>query len=1119
MATFTPVDLSGDTQTAVRRELAKGVAGGKRPTQQGPPDAPQSKEEIAADVALAEADQAQSERDLPLSYRLPGETIITAPANAPKGFTPLDLGESKPPQGFTPMDLTGGKPVRSGGIPTTEKKPFHPGQIFDWVVNPIDPELKTDLFGQAPKETVDGTQPFHPGQMIGHVGDAIRGGAYDLASMLVDTALTPLTYLTAPIIGTPVPKVPITPATKVLTQIDLDTQIAERALATGYPDEVENALIPTVRRPTGKMVFGPTFDTGIHPMTGGGTSRRNALGDKIRLPSQMETGEYPTVLPGQLPLEMQIEQGVLGPHGTPRTTFADYARTQVGHKIGEIPEGAQGELLGGLFREGQAGVPGVTGPHVLQQGEQLEMGLVPLREQRLIIPAHARMNKIVADEIVEEINGVFTAEEVAKHKPGWRQLGFVTEADRGPAFGKTVHEPPPVVLPTPEEQSLLKLGPQFPKQGARVIPAVTDVMRKYGSLGNQMADLTDWVYGTRARDTTRDVTALDAALTKAVGARGFWNRQYTNATTPWGDNPFIKSLRKHWNLAEADIELIFNHLDSGGVEPVPPRLQPVADALFELGTKPASIDPGVQTLMVKDPLTGREYPVGAPSKFMPHRPATRAAADAISDAHWGALYQREGGEQLGVSQAQFKERVLAVLNRDPVVVVAESMRGLETSRSLDLGALGGSRYQWAKKLGLETDPYRLVVNFNSAARLRGNMAQIEKPMQQLLDAVPAEDTAAKEWLTLAHKRIMVRNNDFDMHTDLSATLRGVSHVTDVLLLPLGGLANLSQVIYPVARAGIRNTLRGFGSMLTPADRLIVNQSGSLFPSLLNEVTRPTGPMATLSSAAFSGYQLRAADGFTRFFAGHVGNAAIRAWEKGFLRTPGSLRLQGLLKEVGGDLEVILQTKKIPDDMRLLMIQKFANMTAGVTDARGVGLFLTNENPIYKLVNKYRSFGMANAAEIQRMVLNAPDLRTGVTRGLTLLAGAYAVGGGINELRKALRDSLMGHEAPKDKKGTADLLERLALGLGAAHGMLLVQLAKDPEHAIISAVTGPAIGLIGRVTADLWATGKEGVGWRSVDTLSAVGPTGPVLGPLVDAEKKKEARRLSEYKADRAGMIE
>ena len=1048
-------------------------------------------------IAIGRANAAQNAQDSPESY---------------------DLGESQGNTRIEEYDLTGGKPERSRGKSLRETyQGYRPS--WDSPEPPTDPlavpgylatetaktglgmlgELTAPVF--TARDYLYGVLAGHPGTPTSpeDIADSVRSlqGTGPKTDQWGDwktdvlpgvargvTELVP--FLGVGGRGRRIPAVlpeetPLAP--RVMSPAELDMQIAERAVATGYP-EPESSLIPSMRRATGETVFAPTLEAGVHGPTQGRTSRRDALGNKVRTPTGVSPGEF-------------------GPE-------------------------EQLTLLGGPTREGLEPTP--KGAYLYAPEEQTQIGLVPLRPQRLFTPEHeAGLNQPLALDITSALRTrVFTVEEEQKYAEGWKQLGFTTEADRGPAFtpgleealakGETpsVHAPPLGGIPSKVEQDLLQgvpeKGAKFPSMPERIIPSVVDIMRRYGTLGNSLADMTDWVYTTRARSVSIDVMNLDKAIDSAVGVRTFWGKQGQNLAQIRGENIFVKGMERHWNLSEKDKELIFNHLDSGGVEPVPPRLQPVADALYEYGSKPASADPGVQSLTITDPITGKQYPVGQPSKFMPHRPVTQMAKDALNDFHWKALYQRRGGEDLGISLAQFKERVRAVLNYDQDVV-AQKMRGLESARMLDLGSLGGSRYQWAKKLGMETDPYRAIVQFNAAARLRGNIAQVEQGMQTVLDMIPAEDTAAKTWLTIARNRVIVHKGDFDMTTDLTKTLRGVSHISDVLMLPLGGLANLAQQLYPIARGGFIPTLKSFGSVLNPADRAMVTASGARFPALLNEITQPTGPMATLSSAAFHGYALHPVDTWTRFFAGHVGNEAIKGYERGLLKHPSSQRMQGLIRELGGDPAEVLRVGKAPDEMRQLMIQRFANYTAGVTDVRGVGLWLTSENPVYKLVNKYRNFSMANAAEIQRSVLNAPDIRTGIERGVRLIIGGYAIGGGVNEARKALIASLMGQEAPKTKEDAAAQLERLALGLGAAHGMLLVQLAARPEMAVISAVAGPTVGLLGRLASDINDTVKMGPGWRSIDTLSGLGPTGPILGPLVDAKKKKESRRYQDQLHD------
>jgi hypothetical protein len=197
-------------------------------------------------------------------------------------------------------------------------------------------------------------------------------------------------------------------------------------------------------------------------------------------------------------------------------------------------------------------------------------------------------------------------------------------------------------------------------------------------------------------------------------------------------------------------------------------------------------------------------------------------------------------------------------------------------------------------------------------------------------------------------------------------------------------------------------------------------------------------------------------------------------------------------------------------MRLSMIQRFANHTAGVTDVRGTPLWASSENPWARLVNKYRTFAVANSAEVRRLVLNAPTPMVAAERVATLLASAYVIGGGINEMRKGLRDMLMGEEARPSKQGIAKHAERLVQGLGTMEGMFLVNAANDPTTAVLSAVGGPAAGVTASLVQDLQATAKHGIGWRTIDTVSKRVPVaGPIVGPMVSKQVRKESKQTAE----------
>ena len=1028
--------------------------------------------------------------------------------NAPWEIIPT---QPDPSAGWEVIRTPEGQPVRSEGMPT-QKKPFRPEQILDWVMQPIDPTLKTDLFGQPPKDTVDPTQPFHPGQMIGRIGDEARGMAYDLGTGVVDALTTPFTYLSTPMIGSPVRRVAPPPPPVILTPLELDMSLAEKATATGYPPEPP--FVPSVRRLTGETVFAPSLDLGMHPR-GGLTSRRNALGEKIRLPNQMRPGEYPVIAEGQLPLDMQIERGVLGEPATPQTSFADYARTQVGEKTNLIPEGSQGSLLGGPFREGQGNIP--TGPHLYQPGEQTEMGLIPLRPQRLFIPRHARdlnapleleMARVLRTRVLSK-----TEEETLLTEPAVRG-GSPVDVTFGPlkqtaSAGYRAEER--FVLPKEFTVENTVDGAVFPSFWTRVTGSGSQVMRKAGPIGERLAALFDAAYENRATGLSGDYSQAERALDQVLGPREKGSRlQVMGQQLSGGENAFIAGMRKRWNLTEAEQESLFNHMDSHGVEPpMNDRVRQTAQILFEQGTYPASSDPGVRMLSVKNPFTGKDIPLGEPNMFMPHQPISAIAHETLSEAQWGLLYARKGGEALGVSLNTFKKTIIALSRHDPEVTAAK-MKGLENMQLLDLGSLGGSRYQWAKKLGYETDPFRAAFRFNSMARLRGQLEQIKEPVNALLLQIPPDQTNASEWLHLAAERAMLNPGKYDATTRTTNILKGVSHVLDMTMLQLGGVANLSQVIYPITRGGLKASLQGFGAMLTGADRQLIQDSGALFPAILNELTHPTGPMAVVSSGAFRLYGLSLGDRFTRNFAANVGNKFIAGVEANYLAAPTTERLGKLLAELGGDPKRILEAGKIPDDMRLAMIQRFANHTAGVTDLRGVPLWATSENPWARLVNKFRTFSAANTAEIGRLAQNSPDYATFTKRMGTLLAGGYVVGAGMNEFRYSIQSALMGQEAPKHKRDWVYHAQNLLMGLGSLQGMFIAAAMESPARAITNVIGGPVAGVATGLLQDLTWTIQHGVGWRSAKTLSQRAPlVGPVLGAAVRKEVSRESRLLQE----------
>ncbi len=1112
MASYTIESAKPGEQSAVERAIAQGKQGDKTPRglrgHEPGVDIPPELEALAQSEAKAVGED--DILPMPSGYSIDsgvapsisqengGYSVESAPRPSPALTSPV-ANESIPtatPQGDR---STGGNSVRSrgyseetpGGSPgTVTPKPFHPGQILDYLMSPVDPELRPSIEQYTGKSSLEFLKPetWTPSNL----GKSLVGAT-------ADALITPMTYLGTPFTGTTkvIPgaksliKSPVLP--QPISQTELDATIAHRsltasALDTGaFPDP---DLLPLRQKPTGRTLVVPNLNLPqvSHTAEQAGGIVRGAKG-------QFERMAYPDLLPGEV-------------WGEP---------------------GAQQSLLGGYPVEGTA--PHLVGKYALGPEEQTNLGMSVLRPQRLLLPeqpvsqsqAYTQfLSKTLKSRILTPEMERTLAEPPELHGGAPVRLtpskSYVPgkPIPRGEPGGSVSVEfatNEPFQLPKEFTRANTADGAVFPSLYTRVTGSVTDVMRAHGPIGNGIADMVDTAYANRAIGTSTDAIKATQAYDQIFGQTTKAGRAKTMFKQLLaGENAFLNGSAKNWGIDDKLQEQIFNYMyTKGRLKPSDPRAAQAGDALFQNLTVPASSDPGVRMLSLTNPFTGKKQPLGQPDLFMPQQPVHPITSQAIGDTQWRILYERAGGEKLGISQEVYKKTIIKLSQHDPEVT-AHKMKGLENMRLLDLEALGGSPYQWAKKLGYETDPFRAAFKFNSMARLRGQLAQVEGPINELLMQVPADADNANKWLHLATDRAMMNPGKYDALGTTTNTLKGISHMLDVTMLQLGGVANMAQAAYIVARGGARASLKGAFDLVSGKDRLLVEQSGATFPAALNEMTNPTGPMATFSSGAFRLYGLSYVDRSTRYFAGHVGNQFIKQVERNLLSNPSNKRLQGLISELGGDPKTLLQQGTLPDEMRLRMIQRFANHTSGVTDVRGTPLWASTENPWARLVNKYRTFAVANSAELRRLVVNAPDAKTAATRVATLLAGAYVIGGGIHEARMWLRDSLLGNEAKPSKNSIARNAERLTQGLGTIEGMFLVNAAQDPVRAVASATGGPGAGVAASFLQDMIATAQYGPGWRTVDTLSKRLPlVGPVVGPLVGQEVRKESRGIAEQR--------
>jgi hypothetical protein len=977
-------------------------------------------------------------------------------------------------------------------VAPTGAKEFHPGQILDFVATPLDPEMKKDVLGEPPKSTVDHNAPFHPGQIIGGIGDAVKQELYDIGGMVMDALSTPMTWLTPGMVGPSrlgklgqvVPPL-VGEAPQAVDQAALDAMVATRkhnGLRPEFPDR-ESVLPPApgmTIRPGSNDITVPGLEPGLH----------TEYSRYPRGPKTLRLGEYgPEEQMELLRIPQEGGKRLVGPEDQ-LDIFEQPLRGSV--QFRQVPQ-VRDPLT-------------IEGSYDLQHGRALDAG-----EN---VPPRYRPNR---DRPVPDIP--------------LDQYSF-SDAE----FERIMAEPPNP--PKPVDVKLSKSGlsasvgdeasytlPDFtiddvapghngmPGKYARGFRDTLSAMERIGPAGEEGAHIIKRANAQAGVQTSTEMRTVEKGLDEIFGPSGWWRRKGV-AMEQWlgGENAAIHGSRRRWNITEQEMESIYNTMYSGGrIPPINERVQRATRLMFERGTFPASSDPAVRGLRLEDPFTGKEVRMGEPSMFMPQTPIKEMAVKAISDKHWHIMYERMGGQDgLGVSFEKYRDTIIAISKRDPEIS-SFKMKGLETKRLLDLEALGGSPYQWAKKLGYESDFYRGVYRFNRLAHLRGRFAEIEEPLNQLVNII--QDGAGREWMRAASQRALLNNTDKDLLAGTAKFLRGLSELTDITMLQSGVVGNTTQVIYPISRAGVSNGVKGMFNLLTGRDNEVIMNSGALLPQVLNEMVHPQGPMARWSSAAFKGFGISKIDRFTRWFAGHVGNSFIKSMEGSLLKNPTNKRIISNIEELGGNAKDILAQGKIPDNMRYEMIQNFANNTAGVTDVRGIPLYATNENPLFRLVNKYKSFAQANFAEINRLVSDSPNGLVAARRITTLLAGAQVAGGGVNLLRDQISTHLMGGQKNPDKSLVRILAENEVLGLGALPGLLIVQAANTSAAQFLLGIAGgPAAGRTAGFLEDLYATGKNGVGWRSVDTASRSLPvplSPMVLGPIVKGQVKKEAKRTAE----------
>lgn len=685
----------------------------------------------------------------------------------------------------------------------------------------------------------------------------------------------------------------------------------------------------------------------------------------------------------------------------------------------------------------------------------------------------------------------------------------------------------PVSLPSgplPRTFDNLSADSMFPSVRQRIVGDVLSVIGKYSPAWKGASDSILKTYEIAAKDASKSIELYKEHVAELFGKRNWFQRKgigFKELTE--GENVAIASAQRAFNLSPEVEEAAFNYLYTNGKMEPPAAIRDQAIKYAELTyqdmLQPTSSHPGVRLIKQRDPFTGELSDPGQPSMFVAHQPIKEMSRDSLKRNQWELLYNRMGGaEKTKLNLEDFIKRVVGFSKRDPEVgVEIFNMPNLQQKRIVDLSALGGSPYQWAKKLGYETDLFSMAVRYRASGTLRGELELLRPGLDALKAATTGLDAEGAKWLSDALDFAMkVPHGADQVKQTMTKSLQAARRWADMTQLKLSLLTNATQFAYPLAKAmgtpilGAKANLKGILDYTFGNNQGLIRQSGALLPSVLNEFSHPTGPLAVWHANIMRLYGMPLIDRNTRLFAGHIANRYITELEQHFLANPTSKVHAQILNDMGGPAaaKTILTEGKVNDELRLEMIQRFANQTSGVLDARGLPWYATSENPYAKAVLQYKPFLIANSAEIHRMIANAPNRLVAANRFTALVAGGGAAGLGAYEAKQLYNSIVQGDMYEKPTKDDAYALEAAIAGMSGAYSAATIDALNDATRNRI-ALSIPILSYPSGLAKDLMDSVKHGPGWRSVRTLSEIPGAGLVTAPVVKGLAKEEAKALRE----------
>lgn len=601
-----------------------------------------------------------------------------------------------------------------------------------------------------------------------------------------------------------------------------------------------------------------------------------------------------------------------------------------------------------------------------------------------------------------------------------------------------------------------------------------DVLSGTGPVGQELASIRYY-----ADDYARQATSTNMTD---------WVSELQRIYKP--NTKFLRDPRREWstkdyiNISDKEYEALFDLTYSGGkytktVEALDPAAQIRVKDAWEKGwpiaTGRASSDPGVRQLTVKNRVTGEETPLGMPSSFVPHQYTHGKDTGKFGERTIERMYKRyQEGKAAPLTFTEFKEALTShAANKE------KRFLGVEEARLFDAQEIaaetGKSIHQVMKEHGLDTDLLRTMVRYNLGAYHRGQIKMHEPRLRELEKQwlrETAGDPEARSWLNLLDSREKGRTVHEDIDRANNAFVQQWKAFNALTLLPRAAIASVPQINYALSKASMASIVDSL--MMAERTRVaqLVPQSGALLSNTIQEMSRVDGWIGAGATAELRLNQFNNLDRLQRNTAARLGFYYAKDLGRRLLKNPDDISTQRALQELRLNPPEVLDSMKaigtLDDGLAKRAMQVFSDQTMGTTGLRGRPLWSTSDHWSTQMMLTLRGQTTANMAEARKLIFDAPDMWTGVTRASKLLVGSTLFGTAAQTMRDVVTGQfgeLKGTAKELEKKLGSEVAARLINGMVYGLGAIAVEAAmtafaaKD-DYQFASAVVGVPMSNLG-----------------------------------------------------------